>query len=102
MIAPKIFFRLILGAICNNSVTHLAKRHTARESAGPESARDEATGSFLETLQSYASLGPITHMCVVEIDTETGEVDLQQYVAVDDCGVQVNPLPWLRAMGAAG
>jgi carbon-monoxide dehydrogenase large subunit len=33
-----------------------------------------------------------THMCAVEIDTETGEVDLQQYVAVDDCGIQVNPL----------
>ncbi|MEL6893432.1 MAG: xanthine dehydrogenase family protein molybdopterin-binding subunit [Actinomycetota bacterium] len=33
-----------------------------------------------------------THMCAVEIDTETGEVDVLQYVAVDDCGVQVNPL----------
>jgi carbon-monoxide dehydrogenase large subunit len=33
-----------------------------------------------------------THMCAVEIDTETGEVDLQQYVAVDDCGIKVNPL----------
>ncbi len=33
-----------------------------------------------------------THMCVVEIDTETGEVDLQHYVAVDDCGNRVNPL----------
>lgn len=33
-----------------------------------------------------------THMCTVEIDVETGSVDLQQYVAVDDCGVQVNPL----------
>ncbi len=33
-----------------------------------------------------------THICVVEIDTETGEVDVLQYVAVDDCGNQVNPL----------
>jgi carbon-monoxide dehydrogenase large subunit len=33
-----------------------------------------------------------THMCVVEVDTETGGVDVQKYVAVDDCGVQVNPL----------
>ncbi len=33
-----------------------------------------------------------THMCVVEVDTETGAVDVQQYVAVDDCGVQINPL----------
>ncbi len=33
-----------------------------------------------------------THICVVEVDTETGDVDVLQYVAVDDCGVQVNPL----------
>ena len=32
-----------------------------------------------------------THMCTVEIDTETGEIDVLDYVAVDDCGVQVNP-----------
>lgn len=33
-----------------------------------------------------------THMCVVDVDTETGAVDVLRYVAVDDCGVQVNPL----------
>ena len=31
-------------------------------------------------------------MCVVEIDTETGETEVLQYVAVDDCGNKVNPL----------
>jgi carbon-monoxide dehydrogenase large subunit len=33
-----------------------------------------------------------THICVVEVDTETGQVDVLQYVAVDDCGNRVNPL----------
>jgi carbon-monoxide dehydrogenase large subunit len=33
-----------------------------------------------------------THICTVEVDTETGQVDVLQYVAVDDCGNQVNPL----------
>ena len=33
-----------------------------------------------------------THVAVVEIDTETGDVALVDYVAVDDCGNQVNPL----------
>src|SRR5205814_1914862 len=33
-----------------------------------------------------------THVCVVEIDEETGQVDLLKYVAVDDCGNQINPL----------
>ncbi|MGH9015594.1 MAG: xanthine dehydrogenase family protein molybdopterin-binding subunit [Acidimicrobiia bacterium] len=32
------------------------------------------------------------HVAVVEVDEETGAVDLQRYVAVDDCGNQVNPL----------
>jgi carbon-monoxide dehydrogenase large subunit len=32
------------------------------------------------------------HLCQVEIDRETGELDLQRYVAVDDCGRVVNPL----------
>jgi carbon-monoxide dehydrogenase large subunit len=33
-----------------------------------------------------------THMCAVEVDTETGAVEVLKYVAVDDCGVQINPL----------
>ncbi|HZD65551.1 MAG TPA: molybdopterin cofactor-binding domain-containing protein [Acidimicrobiales bacterium] len=33
-----------------------------------------------------------THVAVVEVDEETGRVDLIRYVAVDDCGNQVNPL----------
>jgi carbon-monoxide dehydrogenase large subunit len=33
-----------------------------------------------------------THICVVEIDKETGEVELKRFVAVDDCGRQLNPM----------
>ena len=33
-----------------------------------------------------------THVAVVEIDTDTGDVTLRAYTAVDDCGNQVNPL----------
>ncbi|MGH8918655.1 MAG: xanthine dehydrogenase family protein molybdopterin-binding subunit, partial [Actinomycetes bacterium] len=33
-----------------------------------------------------------THVCVVEVDTDTGSVQIDKYVAVDDCGNQVNPL----------
>ena len=32
------------------------------------------------------------HVAVVEIDPETGRVDLKRYVAVDDCGPQINPM----------
>ncbi|MCU1372918.1 MAG: Carbon-monoxide dehydrogenase (acceptor) [Actinomycetia bacterium] len=33
-----------------------------------------------------------THVAVVEIDEETGEIRLLDYAAVDDCGNQVNPM----------
>ena len=33
-----------------------------------------------------------THIAVVEVDPETGEVDLQRYIAVDDCGPIINPM----------
>ncbi len=31
------------------------------------------------------------HACVVEVDRETGRVDVRRYVAVDDCGPAINP-----------
>jgi carbon-monoxide dehydrogenase large subunit len=33
-----------------------------------------------------------THMAVVEIDKETGDIAFKRYVAVDDCGKVINPL----------
>ncbi|WP_084961926.1 xanthine dehydrogenase family protein molybdopterin-binding subunit [Thermoactinospora rubra] len=33
-----------------------------------------------------------THLCAVEVDTETGHVKIRSYVAVDDVGRVVNPL----------
>ena len=33
-----------------------------------------------------------THVCVVEVDVETGLVRLVRHVAVDDCGTVINPL----------
>ncbi len=33
-----------------------------------------------------------SHICVVEVDTETGKVDIVRYVAVDDCGNVINPM----------
>ena len=33
-----------------------------------------------------------THIAVVEVDSETGAVDLKRYIAVDDCGNIINPM----------
>ena len=32
------------------------------------------------------------HLAVIEVDPDTGHIALQQYFAVDDCGVQINPM----------
>jgi len=33
-----------------------------------------------------------THIAAVEVDRETGHVAIKKYIAVDDCGPQINPL----------
>ena len=33
-----------------------------------------------------------THICVVEVDPQTGRSEIKQYIAVDDCGKVINPL----------
>jgi carbon-monoxide dehydrogenase large subunit len=43
--------------------------------------------------QQGASSFPFgSHVAVVEVDTETGRVELRRHVAVDDCGRVLNPL----------
>jgi carbon-monoxide dehydrogenase large subunit len=49
----------------------------------------EAT-SFYEPSNCLFPFG--THVAVAEVDAETGEVTLQRYVAVDDCGNVINPM----------
>jgi aerobic carbon-monoxide dehydrogenase large subunit len=49
----------------------------------------EATSRF----KSEGTTFPFgSHVCVVEIDRETGRVRIVRYVAVDDCGKVINPL----------
>src|SRR5437667_3359500 len=33
-----------------------------------------------------------THVCVVEVDKDTGETKIIKYVAIDDCGKVINPM----------
>ncbi|HEY6540899.1 MAG TPA: xanthine dehydrogenase family protein molybdopterin-binding subunit, partial [Ktedonobacteraceae bacterium] len=56
-----------------------------------------ANGTPVEGLAAWRDYSPDgaayssgTHLAVVEIDTETGEVHILQYVAVDDCGRVLN------------
>jgi carbon-monoxide dehydrogenase large subunit len=51
------------------------------------------------TLQAEATVDPQdfsyphgTHLCAVEVDTETGKTKIRSYVAVDDIGNVINPM----------
>jgi carbon-monoxide dehydrogenase large subunit len=52
---------------------------------------DPLTG-VSQFVQSAASFPFGAHIAVVELDTETGRITLARHIAVDDCGVVVNPL----------
>ncbi|WP_111720796.1 xanthine dehydrogenase family protein molybdopterin-binding subunit [Homoserinimonas sp. OAct 916] len=54
---------------------------------------------FEPSLDSDATFDPVnfnfphgTHLCAMEVDTETGAVTLRKYVCVDDIGNVINPL----------
>ena len=61
--------------------------HLGEQNVGPR---------LLHAEEVFESEGPTfpfgTHVAVVEVDTETGQVDLERLVACDDAGVILNPL----------
>jgi carbon-monoxide dehydrogenase large subunit len=56
----------------------------------------EALQGGLESDTDFSPEGNLypfgTHVAVIEIDTETGVVEIIRYLTVDDCGVVINPL----------
>jgi carbon-monoxide dehydrogenase large subunit len=56
----------------------------------------EGTDPALEATQFYdpppATFSNGTHVAVVDVDVETGQVKLVRYVVVEDCGTMVNPM----------
>jgi carbon-monoxide dehydrogenase large subunit len=58
-------------------------------------ARDDEAGPLaaaMDVAQKGATFPFGAHVAVVEVDMETGRVELVRHVAVDDCGRIVNPL----------
>ncbi|MGH2534221.1 MAG: xanthine dehydrogenase family protein molybdopterin-binding subunit [Thermomicrobiales bacterium] len=62
--------------------------HAFNGPPGGEEPGLEATRTFLPSNRT-TPYG--VHLAVVEVDRETGEVALQRYLAVDDCGPLINP-----------
>ena len=59
------------------------------ELAGADDGPLRSEAKHFQSAQTYP-FG--AHVAVVEVDTETGAVDLQRIIAVDDCGRVLNPL----------
>jgi len=58
-------------------------------------AKDAGTLAELRVAEEFQSVPTFpfgAHLAVVEVDVETGKVELQRFVAVDDAGTIVNPL----------
>ena len=53
---------------------------------------DELVCGETHNLGDHTAFPSGTHIAVVEVDTDTGHVDLVRFVGVDDCGVRVNPM----------
>ena len=75
------------------------KGHTIQEVALATFAAHNLPDGIEPSLDSEATYDPDnfsfphgTHLCAVEVDTETGMVTVRSYVAVDDIGKVINPL----------
>ncbi len=55
----------------------------------PEDIRGLEETTFFSPEGSTAPFG--THVVIVEIDPESGELEIDRYVAIDDVGTQINP-----------
>src|SRR5438552_2098255 len=68
-------------------------QEVAEAAYAPRAVPGEEPGLEVNELFDSAEQWPFgTHLAVVRIDRDTGRVNLDQIVAVDDCGNVVNPL----------
>ncbi len=43
-------------------------------------------------ISPYATFSNAVHICAVEVDTETGRIEILSHAIADDCGTMINPL----------
>jgi carbon-monoxide dehydrogenase large subunit len=87
---------IVEGAVQVRGVPARAKTlaEVAAAAAAP-GAVPEGVDATLEVVRNYdggqGGWSGGTHCCIVEVDAETGLVDIERYVVVEDCGKLINP-----------
>lgn len=69
-------------------IAHVAYRQTDRLTGGPEA---DLEASYRYQPPNMFTFSNACHICVCEVDIETGLVDLQRYIVSEDCGPMINP-----------
>ena len=72
------------------TIQQIAKQSGAAKNLPANLPRELAADSTFEPKNFTFPFG--THVCVVEVEAQTGRVEIQKYIAVDDCGKVINPL----------
>jgi carbon-monoxide dehydrogenase large subunit len=86
----------LVAGVPSRSVSWAALAAAARDPAArPEGTtaewKEEGLAAEADFVQTDGTYPFGSHVAVVEVDTETGQVHLRRLVAVDDCGTVVNP-----------
>ena len=61
------------------------------EATGVWTAADRAPIDEEGRAKSYLTAANACHLVLIELDTETGKVEILKYVVADDCGIRLNP-----------
>ena len=69
-------------------IAHVAYRQTDRLAGGAE---PDLEASYRYQPPNMFTFSNACHICVCEVDIETGLVDLQRYIVSEDCGPMINP-----------
>jgi carbon-monoxide dehydrogenase large subunit len=81
-------------AVSLGKLAHMVEEHPDLIEREPPNPANGAAIEGLAAWRSFSSPGSTyssgTHLAVVEIDPETGELQILKYVAVDDCGRVLN------------
>jgi carbon-monoxide dehydrogenase large subunit len=83
--------RFRVAGVPDRSLSWQEIAHRAYSDELPQELQGGLSGD--EDFKPKGDLYPFgTHICVVEIDPETGDVAIVRYLSVDDCGKVINPM----------